>query len=301
MEEGLRPIEYRSVAVSRERDGAAVGSVLKHELEVSGGRISRLKRVSRGILVNGAPARTTTRVGEGDEVSVLISDEPLKPTAYPVVFPLDIVYEDRYLLIINKPKDIVVHPTVNPDEMTLEHAFAAYLGPGLVAHPVSRLDKGTTGLMTVAKYGYVQELLKRRMHSDEFRREYRGIAEGHVEPEKGEIFGAIDFAGEGSYKRTIVESGPEARTGYEVISYHGAYTLLRLIPYTGKTHQLRVHMSSVGFPLAGDSLYGAKDADRINRPALHSYELWIRHPMTGEELHFVSPIPDDMQNLLEPL
>ena len=301
MESRKRPMEYRSVTISKERNGASVESVLKHELEVSGGRISRLKRVSGGLLLNGEPVRTTRRVAEGDRVSVLISDEPLKPTAPPVSFPLDIIYEDRYLFIINKPAGIVVHPTVNPDEMTLEHAFAHYLGPDLVAHPVSRLDKGTTGLMTVAKYGYVQELLKRKMHSDDFRREYRGIAVGHVEPQSGEIYGSIDFAGEASYKRTIVENGPEARTGYEVISYHGDYTLLRLIPYTGKTHQLRVHMSSIGFPLAGDFMYGAEDRDRICRPALHSYELWMKHPMTGEALHFICPLPEDMHKLLKPL
>lgn len=299
MENVGRPIEYRSVTIRKERDGATVESVLKHELEVSGGRISRLKRVDRGLLLNGSPVRTTRRVSEGDEVSVLISDEPLKRTAEPVPFPLDIVYEDRYLLIINKPNGISVHPTINPTEMTLEHAFAAYLGPGIVAHPVSRLDKGTTGLMTVAKYGYVQELLKRKMHSEEFRREYRGIAVGHVTPESGEVYGAIDFAGEASYKRTIVENGPEARTGYEVLSYHGSYTLLRLIPYTGKTHQLRVHMSSIGFPLAGDFMYGAEDRSLIGRPALHSYELWMRHPMTGEDLHFVCPLPEDMRHILE--
>ena len=299
MENTVRPIEYRSCVITKDRDGASVESVLKHELEVSGGRISRLKRVNRALLLNGDPVRTTHRVHEGDSVSVLISDEPLKRTAEPVPIPLDIVYEDRYLLIINKPAGIAVHPTVNPDEVTLEHAFAAYLGPDLVAHPVSRLDKGTTGLMTVAKYGYVQELLKRSMHSDRFRREYRGIAAGYVMPESGEIYGAIDFAGEASYKRTIVENGPEARTGYEVLSYHGGYTLLRLIPYTGKTHQLRVHMSSVGFPLAGDFMYGAEDRSLIGRPALHSYELWIRHPMTGEDLHFVCPLPEDMRNILE--
>ena len=298
MERAGRPIEYRSVVIPKEREGATVESVLKHELEVSGGRISRLKRVDRGLLLNGSPVRTTRRVEEGDEVSVLISDEPLKRTAEPVPFPLDIVYEDRYLLIVNKPNGISVHPTINPAEMTLEHAFAAYLGPDYVAHPVSRLDKGTTGLMTVAKYGSVQELLKRKMHSDEFRREYRGIAVGHVIPESGEIYGAIDFAGEASYKRTIVEKGPEARTGYEVISYAGNFTLLRLIPYTGKTHQLRVHMSSIGYPLAGDFMYGAEDRTLIERPALHSYELWLRHPMTGEDLHFVCPIPEDMERIL---
>nr|MCR5074119.1 RluA family pseudouridine synthase [Clostridiales bacterium] len=97
----------------------------------------------------------------------------------------------------------------------------------------------------------------------------------------------------------IVENGPEARTGYEVLSYHGGYTLLRLIPYTGKTHQLRVHMSSVGFPLAGDFMYGAEDRSLIARPALHSYELWMRHPMTGEDLHFVCPLPEDMRHILE--
>ena len=298
MKQEEQDVKYRVLVIPEHLNGYSVESVLQHEYEFSDKRISRLKRVDAGVIVNGKQVYMTYRLRSGDILSAMYQDIPLKKVAEPKNFPIDILYEDEYLLILNKPKGIVVHPTKNPEELTLENALAYYLGEKLVGHPVSRLDKGTTGIMTVAKYGYIHEILRRKLHTDDFRREYRGIADGIVEPSSGEITGSIDFAGEASYKRTIVDHGPEARTGYQVLGYYNERTLLRLIPYTGKTHQLRIHMASIGFPLTGDYMYGIENKQAIDRPALHSYELWLKHPVTHESIHITCPIPEDMQNLL---
>jgi len=288
-----------SVTIDASMAGRTAESILKTEFEMAKARISHLKRTERGLTLNGERIYTTVRVKEGDLLSVQIGDDPPRPTAVPVPMPLDIVYEDEDLIILNKPAGIPVQPTRNETELSLEHGFAAYLKDGAVAHPASRLDKCTTGLMTVAKSGYMHELLRRRMHTDGFRREYRGIAVGHVTPQHGHIELPIGFYEGSSYQRAIREDGAPSHTEYEVLAYHGNLTLLRLVPHTGRTHQLRLHMATIGYPLAGDFLYGTEDPALICRAALHSAELWLTHPLTKKELHFFCPLPPDMQRLME--
>ena len=153
--------------------------------------------------------------------------------------------------------------------------------------------------MTVAKNGYMHELLRRRMHTEKFRREYRGITVGQVEPPHGHITLPIGFYEGSSYQRAITPDGAPSHTEYEALAYTERFTLLRLVPHTGRTHQLRLHMASIGYPLAGDFLYGTEDKTLIERAALHSAELWLEHPITGEALHFFCPLPADMQRLME--
>ena len=145
----------------------------------------------------------------------------------------------------------------------------------------------------------MDELLRRALHSEELRREYRALALGRVTPPRSVIDAPIARAEGSLVKRCVAPDGLPSRTEYEVLSYHGELTLLRLAPRTGRTHQLRVHMASLGHPLAGDWLYGTEDKTLIARPALHSYELWFTQPVTGQELHFTAPIPQDMQRLME--
>lgn len=289
----------RSIVIDETLAGRTAESILKTEFEMANARIRKLKRSEMGLTLNGKRIYTTVRVQAGDLLQVDIGDDPPCPTAVPVPIPLDIVFEDEDLLILNKPAGLPVQPTRREDEVSLEHGLAAYLKDGAVAHPASRLDKVTTGLMAVAKNGYMHELLRRRMHTDGFRREYRGIAVGRVAPEHGHIRLPIGFYEGSSYQRAITEDGAPSHTEYEVLAYHGDLTLLRLVPHTGRTHQLRLHMASIGYPLAGDFLYGTEDKSLIDRAALHSAELWLVHPITGEELHFFAPLPADMQRLME--
>ena len=182
---------------------------------------------------------------------------------------------------------------------SLAAMLTGYLGEGSVPHFVSRLDKGTSGLLIAAKSGYIHDRLRRALHSSELRREYRAVAVGQVTPPRGVIDAPIGRADGSIIRRCVREDGLVSRTEYEVLQTTERFTLLRLRPETGRTHQLRVHMAYLGHPLAGDWLYGTEDKNLIARPALHSYELWFTQPVTGQELHFTAPIPQDMQRLLE--
>ena len=288
----------RELTVSAAMAGRTVESILRQEFEMAASRIRRLKRSERGILLNGVRVSITACVAGGDVLRVETGDDPPRPTAAPAPFPLDIVYEDEDIIVLNKPAGIAVQPTREAAEVTLEHALAAYLPQGEVAHPASRLDRGTTGLMTVAKSGYVHQLLRRRMHTEAFRREYRGVAVGTPDPPAGRIALSIGFYEGSSYQRAVRVDGAPSLTEYETLAVHDGFSLLRLVPRTGRTHQLRLHMAEIGHPLAGDFLYGTEDRERIARPALHSCELWLVHPLTGEPLHFVCPIPEDMRKLM---
>lgn len=291
----------RSLTIDESLSGRTVGSVLSDRLLLSATLIRRLKRRETGILLNGARAFTTARVRAGDVLTAEIGDEAA-PTARPMPMPLSVIYEDEDLLVIDKPAGIAVHPGRDPDEVTLENALAAYLGAGETAHPVSRLDRGTTGLMTIAKSGYVHELLRRQLHTDAFRREYCGVCTGRIEPPEGTIALPIGFAEGSHYQRAVTTDGAPSSTGYETLEVldtpGGQISLLRLLPHTGRTHQLRVHLAAIGHPLVGDWLYGREEPERIARPALHSCALYLTQPLTGERLHLLAPLPADMARLL---
>lgn len=292
-------MRVRTLTVAAEQAGRSVESLLRRELMLSSSLISRLKRRPRGILVNGERAYTTRRVTAGDVLMAEVGDDPAATRAEPMAFPLDILYEDADLLVIDKPAGIAVHAsTRDPSECTLENALAAYLPEGEIPHPVSRLDRGTTGVMTFAKNGYMHELLRRVLHTDAFFRTYLGISVGRVDPPAGEIALPIGLAPGSTYRRAAGPNGAPSRTEYETLENTARFTLLKLIPRTGRTHQLRVHLAAVGYPLAGDWLYGVEDRALIARPALHSHALRIVHPLTGETLDLVSPLPDDMARLM---
>ena len=278
--------------------GREVKSLLAQELRMSESLIRRVKLRETGILLNGRRAFTTARVEAGDVLTAEVGDAPDAPRPHPMPAPLDVLFEDEDILILNKPAGIAVHQsTRDPEELTLENALASYLPPDCIPHPVSRLDRGTTGIITFAKNGYMHELLRRMLHTPGFRRESRGIAAGAVIPPQGTVTLPIGLAEGSTYQRAVRQDGAPSCTEYETLARAGDFTLLRLVPHTGRTHQLRVHMAALGFPLAGDWLYGTRDA-RIARPALHSYALWLTHPLTGEALHLTAPLPADMMALL---
>ena len=289
----------RSIFIDPAANGRTVLSLLRRELACSDAHISRLKRRETGIRLNGARCYVTARVNAGDELTIEIGDLP-DGHIVPMAFPLCVVFEDEDLLVIDKPAGIAVHQsTRDPEELTLENAVCHYLGGCINPHPVSRLDRGTSGLMAFAKSGYVHERLRRQMHTSAYRRTYLGVAVGHVDPSSGTIELPIGMAEGSTYQRAIRPDGQSAKTLYETLAVNEAFTLLRLIPQTGRTHQLRLHLSAIGYPLAGDWLYGAEDRALIARPALHSYELTLVHPITEETLHFTSPLPEDMRRLID--
>ena len=282
-------------------DGRPLKHLLHGELGISSTLLKTLKWRAGAITLNGESVRVNALVRTGDEVCVTLSERaPRETDVAPLDLPLDIVYEDEDLLVLNKRAGLAMHPmSTDLAAPNLAGALVAYLGAGTVPHFVSRLDKGTSGLLIAAKSGYVHELLRRALHSEALRREYRALAVGHVMPPRGVIDAPIARAEGSLVKRCVSPDGLPSRTEYEVLSYHGGLTLLRLAPLTGRTHQLRVHMASLGCPLAGDWLYGTEDKALIARPALHSYTLWFTHPLTGEALHFTAPLPEDMERLIK--
>ena len=163
-------------------------------------------------------------------------------------------------------------------------------------YPASRLDRGTTGVITYAKCGYVHELLRRAQHAGTFRKSYLAVADGQVSPPSGVVNAPIGFAAGSRYQRAVAPDGALSVTAYETLRYGNGRTLLRVCPQTGRTHQIRVHMAYLGFPLTGDWLYGAR-SPAIGRPALHSHELTLLHPMTGETICVAAPLPPDMARL----
>lgn len=294
-------MEHIFHTVTSEEDGATVRHILKAVLHFSSHAISRLVRTENGITVNGAHARTVDVLHSGDILCVESGDHrPPKILPTPGDWPLPIVYEDGHLLVVNKPAGMTAH-TSNfiPDTPTVAGALAFQRGPDFIFHVVNRLDKGTTGLMVVAKSGYIHDRLRRMLHTDHFIREYRALCIGRPEPTQGIVNAPIGRDESSTVARMVRPDGQEAMSHYEVLSQHGNLTFLKLLPQTGRTHQLRVHMAYLGHPLAGDWLYGTEDLDLIRRPALHSYALTFVHPVTGETLHFTAPIPEDMQRLLQ--
>ncbi len=286
-------------AASEADDGRTVLSILRRELGCSDSHISRLKKREAGILLNQVRCYVTARVKAGDVLSVEIGDLP-DGHIVPMAFPLAVVYEDDDLLILDKPAGISVHQsTRDPAEITLENAVCHYLGGNISPHPVSRLDRGTSGLIAFAKSGYIHERLRRQMHTSGYARTYLGIACGHVSPANGVIELPIGMSHGSTFQRAIDADGQHAHTEYETLAQNERFTLLKLVPHTGRTHQLRLHMAAVGFPLAGDWLYGVEDRERIARPALHSYELTLTHPITGERIHLTAELPEDMRRLID--
>lgn len=287
--------------VSPEEEGRMVKGILRGSLQLSYTLLKSLKWRENAILLNGQSVHVNAIVHAGDVVSVALSERTPREDLYRenAAAP-DILYEDDDLLVLNKPAGVAMHPKADDAAApSLAAMLTGYLGEGSVPHFVSRLDKGTSGLLIAAKSGYVHDRLRRALHSSELRREYRAVAVGQVTPPRGVINAPIGRADGSIIHRCVREDGLVSRTEYEVLQTTERFTLLRLRPETGRTHQLRVHMAYLGHPLAGDWLYGTEDKNLIARPALHSYELWFTQPITGQELHFTAPIPQDMQRLLE--
>ena len=259
--------------VTPEEDGRMVKGILRGSLQLSYTLLKSLKWRENAILLNGQSVHVNTIVHAGDTVSVVLSERTPREDLYCAnAAKPDIVYEDDDLLVLNKPAGVAMHPkSGDTSAPSLAAMLTNYLGEGSVPHFVSRLDKGTSGLLIAAKSGYVHDRLRRALHSSDLRREYRAVAVGRVEPPCGIIDAPIGRA-EGSIIRRCVRAD-------------GLPSL--------------VHMAYLGHPLAGDWLYGTEDKTLIARPALHSYELWFTQPVTGQELHFTAPIPQDMQRLME--
>lgn len=272
---------------------------LRQVLGISGTIWKRLKH-SGTFTHNGVPANATrTQVKNGDTIAYDI----LRPSDIePEDLPLDIRYEDDFLVIVNKPAGQLVHPTTKEAHGTLGNALLAWYarhGEHHAFHPVHRLDRDTSGLVLIAKEPQVQyQLTTGRDGKKAFTREYLALIEGMLTPASGLIDAPIARALPSIILRKVAPppAGKEARTHYETVRTNGKLSLLHLMLDTGRTHQIRVHLAHLGHPLLGDDLYGGS-CTLLSRQALHAWRLSFRHPMTHEFVVVTAPLPSDMQRI----
>ena len=282
------------------RAGQSVGRLLREALGLSPSFIAHLKFLPEGICLDGQPAHTDTLVRAGQLLSLRIDDGPAQNPAAPMAAPLDILWEDEFLVIVNKAPGMVVHGPERPGlPPTLANAAAFHWGPEQPFHPVQRLDRGTSGLLVLAKCRLVHERLQKQLHSDSFSRRYLAVTSAVPTPPSGTIELPIVRLSPHGTRRTAAPHGQSARTDYEVLSQNGRQALVALSLHSGRTHQIRVHMQALGCPLVGDKLYGGPGG--LDRPALHSRQLSLRHPISGESLSFTAPLPEDMTELIRHL
>ena len=250
---------------------------------------------------NGKPVKSNYRVKPRDIITLMMDRPRMNTEIEPEDIPLDIVYEDDDLMVINKPAGMPIHPSQGNYDNTLANACAWYFenkGEPFTYRCINRLDRDTTGLLIIARHSYSASLLSTMVAKREIHREYRALATGLL-PEEGTVEAPIARVDGSTIEREVnFEIGEFARTHYKRLEYKNGYSLASLKLDTGRTHQIRVHMKHIGHPLPGDFLYNP-DYSVIQRQALHSYRLRFRHPITGEMLDFTAPIPEDMNQVLQ--
>jgi ribosomal large subunit pseudouridine synthase D (EC 5.4.99.-) len=249
--------------------------------------------------------RPAYRLTPGDRITVTFPEEP---TVRPESLPLDIVYEDEYLLVVNKPAGMVVHPAARIVSGTLVNALLAHCpqvadvgGPDR-AGIVHRLDRETSGLIVVAKNPEAHAALQRQFKRRLVRKTYVALVEGQVQPRKGIIEVPIGRDPKDRTRMAVSRTGRPAVTQYRVVEVFPQYTLLEVRPHTGRTHQIRVHLAWLGYPVVGDRVYGRRRQTLLpDRHFLHARELAFTHPVTGEKLVLSAPLPPELTALLNQL
>lgn len=261
------------------------------------------------VLVNGKSVKTGYQLSKGDEVSVNIS-EPKELDVEPQEMDLDIVYEDEDVILINKPKGMVVHPAPGHTTDTLVNGLLYHCKDNLsgingVARPgiVHRIDRDTTGILIVCKNDMSHNSIAAQLKEHSITRRYRALVHGNLKEDKGTIEGPIGRHPVERKKMAINErNGKPAVTHYTVLERFGNYTLIECVLETGRTHQIRVHMTSIGHPLVGDEVYGpTKCPFKLQGQCLHAMVLGFVHPRTGEYMEFSAELPEYFEDLLRKL
>lgn len=263
--------------------------------------IKELKKMPESILIDGRWEYMRYLLKSGDILTVHVQETEVSEKIPAVEIPLDIVYEDEDIMVINKPTDMPIHPSLNNYYNSLANGLAWYFekqNKPFVFRCVNRLDRDTSGLTIIAKHMLSGGILSSMVANRDIHREYRAIVRGKITPDAGTIDAPIARVGDSIIERTVdYEKGDRAVTHYQTVAYKNGHSLLSIHLETGRTHQIRVHMKHIGFPLIGDYLYNP-DMEYMTRQALHSYRLQFIHPITGEVMDFVAPLPKDMKKVL---
>jgi len=260
------------------------------------------------VTVDGRPRKPAYRVQIGERVTVVLPPAEPEPVVRPQPIPLDIIHEDEQLLVLNKPAGMVVHPAPGHPSGTLVNALLAHcppiaqVGPRERAGIVHRLDKETSGVLVVAKQETALAALQEQFRNRQVEKTYLGLVQHRVQPPEGIIEVPIGRHPGDRQRMAPLAEGKYARTRYHAVEFFQDHTLLELHPYTGRTHQIRVHLSWLGYPVVGDPTYGHGDQGLLqNRHFLHAYRIRFAHPATGEEVAFQAPLPVDLEDVLDQL
>lgn len=295
-----RTLTYR---ITEENTGFKISQYL-HHLGYSSQNLTELKKMPQSILLNGIPCLMNRILSPGDILTVNIQETKSSPQIVPVKLPLSIVYEDEDILVINKEAGMPIHPSMNNYTNSLANGLAWYYqqqNKPFIFRCANRLDRDTSGLAVISKHMVSSSILSSAVKRREIHREYIAIVSGHVTPETGRIEAPLGRKDSSIIERVVdFEHGEYAATNYRVLQYLNDHTVVALKLETGRTHQIRIHMKYLGFPLIGDYLYNP-DMRYIQRQALHSAKLSFIHPMTGKSMAFEAPLPGDMQQVIDRL
>lgn len=293
-----RNIDY---IIDEDSSGLRVEQFLRRK-RYSGQNLSEIKRMPKSILVNGVHYYMRQELSTGDYLQVRICETQNSEKIPPTKLPLDIIYEDEDLLVLNKPAGMPIHPSLNNYTNSIANALAYYFqsqGKPFIFRCCNRLDRDTSGLTIVSKHLVSGSILSDMTKYREVHREYLAIARGSVTPSEGTIQAPLGRKEGTIIERTVDwEHGEDAVTHYKVVKEANGHSLVSLRLETGRTHQIRIHMKYLGYPLIGDYLYNP-DMEYMTRQALHSHHMEFTHPITGEHMSFTAPLPEDMARVMQ--
>ena len=285
----MEPILFR---VSNEQEGRTVGQVLRW-YGVSMTRLRSLKRIHNGIMLDGQAVYTNHLVHAGQTIAIAMPED--ERPALPSHWKVNVAYHDDQMIVLDKPAGMTVHPVREYRTDTLANAFAAILAEnGLAAtfRPLNRLDRNTSGLVAAAMNPFAAAKLSGKVN-----KEYLAVVHGRLLG-RGCIDAPIRRREGFGISREVGQGGQRAVTHWESLAHSTTHSLLRVWLKTGRTHQIRVHMRYLGFPLEGDTMYGGEN-QTMERHALHCYRLWFEHPLSGERVETQSPLPRDMMRFVQ--
>ncbi len=322
------------ITIEAAHDGKVLKNYLRYDLRFSHAMISKLKKTDNGILLNGLHATVRAFLCGGDTLELAAEDfeNDVNNNIEPADLPFDILYEDDYILIVNKNPNMPPHPSLYHQNDTLANAVVFYYrsqNVPFVFRAVNRLDSGTSGIMMIAKSKPAAYAFYTLMSRNEINKEYTAIVKNKPNPLQGDIISQIRRKEDSLILRevcclynyetprqndneTSIPNGCEisfsdkkslyAHTKYKTILSKNGYSVLNVKTLTGRTHQIRVHLSSVGCPIIGDYLYGSDDDNfALNHQALHAGNISFIHPYTGKNMDIFAPLPQDMKNIIDNL
>lgn len=282
--------------IGKESEGLTIKEYLIHKESFSSALIIKLKKAEDGVILNGKPEFVIKKLSEGDNLKITIT-ETESENIVPTKLDFEIIYEDEDICIVNKPPHMPTHPSIGNFTNTLANGLMYHWkDEKCMFHAVNRLDRDTSGIIMLAKNSYAHALLCEEIKNGTLKRTYKAIVCGKVDG-NGTISAPIKRENESIITRCVAEDGQEAITHYKVLENYKNHTLLELILDTGRTHQIRVHMSYIGHPLVADRLYGKEDTI-LDRQALHSASIEFIHPIIKEKMQFSAKLPKDMESFI---